>query len=506
MKQLTLLFTALFLFVVNVAAQNTTTWFPSGTKWVYTYASLSGGGEEYLDLVDQELVGGELCAKLHYHGYETGWATGPFDLGFRYFFARNDSVFLWGGSAFKLLYDFNRMEGDTFSIPAGIYDHGLVVHTGDTTWNGIPLRFQDLKLTQYPFSPGSDTLTLNTRVYERLGGTHLIYWDDESPLTEIQYELGCYRDDEYPQLDCQLGYDPTYIGFPKFSKLVWSETDGSWCNYRGYQYKLEGDSVIWGVGQGQKVYFRNTYIGTNDCPDGSVEIIHEPFRLIGLLDQSVQYKKVYFTRFTSDAAPFPVCVENDSLQLNTYTLLYDFDLKVGDTVHWKPKPNLVQAIDSIQMDNGTWRRTFVFDTNDPYYWIEGLGSNLGLFGSFANTQITDQFCRLQCFRYDNTLIYSTVEATFCDSVTVAAYEPKDFDRSLRLYPNPSPGATTLEIPVSEVPALLRIFDVQGRELGRLEVSESQHRLDLSTYQKHGVLMLQIRSASGQTAIRILCME
>ena len=284
---------------------------------------------------------------------------------------------------------------------------------------------------------------------------HLIYWDIEAPLTEKQYNLVCYSDDEYPQTDCPLVLDPTYTGFPQFGTAVWSETDGSWCSFRGYQYKVEHDTVIGGVGQGKKVYFRNTYLGMTPCPDGHVEIIHEPFRLLGLLDQSIQHKKVYFTRLTNDPIPFPICVEGDSLPLNAYTLLYDFDLNVGDTVYWKPQPNVVQAIDSIQLDNGTWRRTFVFDTIFPAYWIEGIGSNHGLLGSYANIQITDQNCHLQCFRYNNQVIYSTVDAVFCDSVSVATYEPNEFDKALRLFPNPSSGNVTLEIPADETPALLR---------------------------------------------------
>ncbi len=509
MKHLSFLFLLCCAFQQNLLfAQNTTTWFVSGAKWGYGYESLIGPGEEILENVGTAAIGGQVCAKIHVFGYHSGWPSGPFDEGYRYFFARNDSVFLWSGSAFKLLYDFNRVAGDTFSLSGSIYDYGLVMHTGDTVWNSIPLRFQDLKLANYPFSPGADTLYPTTRIYERLGGTHLVYWEIGSPISDKQYGLGCYHDDEYPQQDCPLDYDPIYVGFPNSGVTMWSETDGSWCGFRGYQYKVEGDSVIWGVGQGKKVYFRNTYVGSSPCPNGHVEIIHEPFRLIGLLAQSVLYKKIYFTRLTEDHLPFPICVEGDSLPLNEYTLLYDFDLNIGDTVHWKPQPNVVQAIDSIQLDNGTWRRTFVFDTNafSPYYWIEGIGSNLGLFGAFANTQITDVSCQLQCFRYNNQVVYSTVDAIFCDSVAVATYEPNDFNNTLRLFPNPSAGNATLEMPIDETPAMLRIFDPQGRELGRLEVTDAQSQIDLAPWHGNPVLFLQIRGRSGQLAGRVLWME
>ncbi len=509
MKPLSLLIASCLLFqCAPLFAQNTSTWFPPGAKWAFTYQSINGGGEEYLDLVGQEMVGGELCAKLHYHGYENVMWSAPFDLGFRYFFARNDSVFLWNGSnAFDLLYDFNRVAGDSFQLPvSSIYDRGLVVKTGDTTWNGIPVRFQDLKLSAFSFFPDGDTLYLNTRVYERLGGTHLIYWDIESPLTEIQYYLGCYRDDEYPQTDCPLGYDPTYTGFPQFGISTWSETDGSWCSFRGYQYKVEGDTAIFGIGQGKKVYFRNTYTGMTPCPDGHVEIIHEPFRLIGLLDQSVQYKKVYFTRLTNDPVPFPICVEGDSLPVNAYTLLYDFDLEVGDTVQWKPQPNVVQAIDSIQLDNGAWRRTFVFDTNNPHFWIEGIGSNFGLLGSFANSQITDISCQLQCFRYNSQVMYSTVDAVFCDSIAVATNEPNSLAYALKIFPNPAANEVTIALPATELPASVRLTDVLGRVLGQVELREESNRVDISRMPAHSMVFARVQGKSGQSAGSVLKIE
>jgi len=509
MKYLSFLLPACFLFyVTTLFAQNTTTWFPPGAKWSYysIHFAPAGDGQEFLELVGQEVVGGELCAKLHYHGFSVDWVFWPFDEGFRYFFARNDSVFLWNGNTFDLLYDFNRVVGDTFTPSSNIYDQCRVMNTGDTVWNGIPLRFQDLRLEQFPLWPGGDTFYFNTRVYERLGGTHLIYWDMEHPLIETQYYLACYSDEEYPMEDCPLGYDPTYVSFPQYSNSVWSETDGSWCDFRGYQYKVHGDTIIEGVGLGKKVYFRNTYIGMTPCPDAHVEIIHEPFQLIGLLHQDVPHKKVYFARLTIDPVAFPICMESNPLPFGEFTLLYDFDVNIGDTLFWKLPPNVVQAFDSLQLDDGSWRRSIVFDSIYPSYWIEGIGSNHGLFGSYANTLITDIGCDLQCFRFNNQLKYSRVDAIFCDSIAVDVYEPNDFDNVLRLFPNPSSGAVILEMPISETPAMLRIFDPQGRELGNLEVTDAQSQIDLAPWRGNALLFLQIRGSSGQMAGRVLRLE
>ena len=507
MKLLTTLSLSFFLFGgMCLTAQNTTTWFPPGARWSYSFGSLNGNGEEYFERVGQEMVGGEMCEKLHYYGFIQNWVFIPYDEGFRYFFARNDSVFLWNGNSFDLLYDFNRKPCDVFSVSSVYYDFGTVQQVGDTIWNGIPVRYQDLRLGGVqPWAP-DDTLFLSTRVYERLGGTHLIYWNIESPLTEIIYALGCYSDFEYPQVDCPLGFDPEYESFPQTGVPVWSEKDGSWCSYRGYQYKVTTDTIINGVGQGKKVYFRNTYKGTDPCPIESAEVLHEQFRLIGLLKQDIQHEQVYFARLSDDPATLSITVDGNELPLQQFTLLYDFKLRAGDTVFWKPEPNVVQAIGSIQLDNGSWRRTIVFDSITPHFWIEGIGSNFGLLGSFANTQITDQYGSLQCYRYNNQVLYSTVDAVFCDSVTVATQEPNALDRALRLFPNPSSGMLNLEIPEDQAPAMLRLFDLQGRELERFETTTANRQMDLSTYRGNGVLLLQIRGAGGQTAGRVLRLE
>ena len=198
MKNLLLFLTCLCLSAPLFS--QTPQWLLPGARWTYSYESLSGPGEETLEYVGIDTVGGELCAKLHWYGYHYGFGQGPFNYGHRYLFARNDSVFYWDQGAFRVLYDFTRQTGDTIWINNGLSEYALIQATGDTIWNGIPVRFQDLLLVHTMIS--SDTLFTPTRVYERLGGHHLLYWDIESPLTEIQYTLVCYRDSVYPQPDC----------------------------------------------------------------------------------------------------------------------------------------------------------------------------------------------------------------------------------------------------------------------------------------------------------------
>ena len=503
MKNISLL--CCLLFATSLLAQNTTTWFPPGAKWKYEYQSLSGPGREVLELVGNEVFAGHLCAKVHQYGYHEGWPTGPTDHGYHYFYAQNDSVFRWQNDHFQLLYDFTRQTGDTIVLADGLYEQGVIDSTGMTTFFNIPVRFQDISLISSHLPD-----TLHTRVYARLGGQHLIYWDIESPLTEIQYYLSCYRDEEYPEYTCNLLDDFTYHPFPE-NNATWSEEDASFCGFYGYQYKMEGDTVIPGLGQGKKLYARNTYQGNIGCPTPVNLNLQEPYQLQGILNQSVSEKKVFFTRLTENPI-LPICVTtfgNDYFPLGQPVTLYDFDLEVGDVISNDSTifPYTVLAIDSVQLKDGTWRRAFYFDEQGYYFWIEGIGSSLGLFNSHI-MPATDISCTLNCFSENNQLQYpkSLADNAFCDSILVATSNPNDLSNQIKLYPNPASQAFTLEVPADAVPALARLFDAQGRELSRQEITETIYHWTIPALDISKVLFLQLQTADKRTGGRVLRVE
>ena len=493
------------LLTTALSSQNTTTWFPPGAKWQYHYESISGPGLEIFEQVGMEVVGGQLCAKLHWYGYHQGWPSGPNEFGYQYLYAENDAVYQWTGDSFQLLYDFKRQAGDAFILTNSVYDAGRIDSTGVALQWGIPVRFQDISL----YSASLDD-TLIRRVYERLGGQqHLLYWDNGSQLSEIDYTLTCYRDNEYPEPDCNFMYDLDYQAFPS-GNATWSEEYGSFCSFRGYQYKMEGDTMISGVGTGKKLYFRDTYYGTMACPHPININLQEPYRLAGLLSQNVLDKKVFFTRLT-DAFTLPICVslsENEYFPLHQTVLLYDFDLAVGDVIAWRGQPNTVLYIDSLQLKDGTWRRTFHFDAQGYYFWIEGIGSNLGLFNSYDNFLATDISCSLNCFREDNQLKYPATasDAALCDSLVVATSDPKGLHAQMKLYPNPTTGAVTLELPADALPALARLFDTQGRELDRREITEIRTPWTLPESGASKLLFLYLQTPDARTGGRALRVE
>jgi hypothetical protein len=112
---------------------------------------------------------------------------------------------------------------------------------------------------------------------------------------------------------------------------------------------------------------------------------------------------------------------------------------------------------------------------------------------------------LHCFRENNTLKHNTVSAAFCDSVIVGTGEPP-LGELVRLYPNPTSGEVLLELPDEAVLAMLRLLDAQGKLLTTKEIAASQTHLDVSAWSVSAVLFLQIRSADGRQAGRLLRVE
>ena len=499
-----LLFFACFCFSTSIFSQ-TTSWFLPGASWSYDYYSLVGFGTEILENAGTQMVGGELCTKIHRHGIRIGTPlAGPFDYGYEYLFARNDSVFLWDQNSFRLLHDFTLQTGDTMWLTSSPNQFAVVQATGDTSWQGIPVRYQDWMLVS-DFG-GGNTFFTPTRVYERLGGHHLIYWDIQSPLTEIYYELQCYSDVEYPSLDCIP--DSAYTYFPLRWNVRWSERDGSFCGFDGYQYVLGGDTFVLGYSWSKNLYYRRTYQGSDPCPTATAEMLNEPLVLIGAISQDLIRKKVYYTAFTA-ADVYPANLDpNYHFQPGVTTLLYDFDLEPAQILDWKPEPRMYAYSDSIQLNNGSWRRRLFFhDSNGgpldtTYYLLEGIGGSHGLFTGFVNPKLLDVYSGLRCFKEQNTLLLNEVPVEYCDSIPIiiAAPERPSLEAQIQLYPNPASGQVTLEIPAEALPAMLILYDPLGRVLKTLEVSSPRTSVPLDISGQDW-LLVQIRSWDGRAAGR-----
>ena len=152
----------------------------------------------------------------------------------------------------------------------------------------------------------------------------------------------------------------------------------------------------------------------------------------------LRYKKVYEQSYDSianfDNAYYRAAIREDTTAEKVYYyyekyavggkeyLLYDFSVKVGDTVSYYAWWNIgglarqvVESIDSILIDN-QYRKKINFihdkDWNGKYEesWIEGIGSTYGIFfAGFLGILDAMDRTHLLCVHIDGKLIYQNQE-------------------------------------------------------------------------------------------------
>jgi len=270
----------------------------------------------------------------------------------------------------------------------------------------------------------------------------------------------------------------------------------------GIQYRLEGDSIIPNVGKGNKLYYRQKYRYTAACPEPQYNLIPGPWLLVGLLDQNQEQKKVYFTLLTqhSTLAAF-------DLPFQTTVLLYDFDLKAGQMVDWKPEPKRFLYSDTVRTKTGVLQKRYYFEhsttfqSDTSYYWIEGIGGSFGLFSSFVRLDIADWVHQFNCFRSDGGFSYSIINPIFCDSISIVDIPKIPLDNLVQLYPNPTVENVTIKLPDSALPAIITWYNGLGQTLQTIQQSENERVHTLSVLTGSRLFWVQIKDEGGRSAVK-----
>ncbi|MBA3648497.1 MAG: hypothetical protein H0W62_08105 [Chitinophagales bacterium] len=236
------------------------------------------------------------------------------------------------------------------------------------------------------------------------------------------------------------------------------------CECHGGKFFLDGDTLIQHVLY-QQLKFQDLYYYsyTSDNPplNYGYNYAHPITVLIGALRED-SMKKVWLRLFTYPLDNCPI-----NLPLNHDTLLYDFNIKIGDTLQWLNESPVVTNIDSVQILNGEWRNRISF-TNTFINWIEGIGSLEGLLSPYEI--YFECSSGLTCFRKNDELLYETLASspfslTSCDSIllTVEYPSPRNFIFTI----SPNPASTFLSIDFSSPDfssAQLKIMNTIGQTL------------------------------------------
>ena len=182
-------------------------------------------------------------------------------------------------------------------------------------------------------------------------------------------------------------------------------------------------------------------------------------------------------------------------------LLYDFSLQVGDTVPCVlslPCPTMVVwAQDTIRLsDDVPRRRQQILVTLGPIeeagelldtvYWIEGIGSSLGLlvypqelYYHFLTIDPQPQW-ELLCFQSGGELLYTGPSFTGTCELLILNTDEQPLPIELELGPNPTAGLLQLRVkaPVSD-PLSYYVTDLTGRPRCRPLPLRAAQTIDLS---------------------------
>lgn len=235
---------------------------------------------------------------------------------------------------------------------------------------------------------------------------------------------------------------------------------------------LKGDTIINGL-KYSKVY--QTYYS---------EDYNAPNQLLKCFIREDTAKKV-FVKYPENSTEFIDTTE---------FVLYDFGLNVGDTFTTKmlnmngniePLNFIMVSIDSISTNNG-FRRAYHFSfvtCFDPaFYFIEGIGWNVGL---FYNEMLKD--CglwgtaidyELLCFQTNFNYILG---GTNCHQVT-GIEEVENMEEFISAMPLPAKDQVTFryKLPKNTKNAFLNIYDIMGRVISNNSIDTEKEELVIST--------------------------
>jgi hypothetical protein len=261
----------------------------------------------------------------------------------------------------------------------------------------------------------------------------------------------------------------TYHPFPD-SNAAWRETS-FWQNttvtYNEYDYYMRGDTMV----NGKKYFKLNLSGGYQFTPWGPPDTTWQCYNsLTCLIREDTLARKIYgcFPNYTKD------------------TLLYDFNLHVGDTlpasyIKRQFDTETVKSVDSILVGN-TYRRQFIIMINEDTYHnyvfdslIEGIGSSEGLlelmYPPFESGSSMDCFTNATTqFSYGSN---SPCNIFYKCPINGIANINKPAE-SITVYPNPGNGVFTIEVnPDSYRDEKLKVNSVEVYNVLGEEVYNSQ---------------------------------
>lgn len=253
-----------------------------------------------------------------------------------------------------------------------------------------------------------------------------------------------------------------YHPFPDSSVMwtgtYWYVSQGSgYCTvHNDYNLYISGDTTIGNYSYHKLYSNRHNY--ANCPPPGDYHYgIYS-----GVLRQDIANKKIY------------------SIQNDADTLVYDFNLNLGDTLPvtslndaiWN---NYITSIDSVLVGNQYRKRfwiscnTFNGNYNNYVALIEGVGSTFGVFAPIKPNEIMLDFSdgyELWCMSLNNQDVWPDTQNTNCD--LILTIENNITDNKIFISKNPFSSETTLNSVYILKNAILTLSNSLGQEVKRIK--------------------------------------
>lgn len=179
-------------------------------------------------------------------------------------------------------------------------------------------------------------------------------------------------------------------------------------------------------------------------------------------------------------------------------LIYDFNIQIDDTVmitnYYCDIHVYCSNIDTLEY-NGILRKRYKIDhewgANLNEYWIEGIGSNEGLFYTHHEVCISDVKHVLLCYYENDTLMYQSPYHDDC-YLTNVGLDENTMDLNIKIIPNPVTGTSRILIPeIIKHEVLLSIYDYQGKLLSIRKYKPNEEILINNTQFNPGIYIYRI---------------
>lgn len=295
-----------------------------------------------------------------------------------------------------------------------------------------------------------------------------------------------------------------FIHFPDsaYWRVDWAYNDPFVCNVTYYySYYWGGDTIIDSNNYKKLMSSGWTFTGDIICENPPNPIIG----YVGAIREDTVANKVFFRPTWG----FPVD-----------TLLYDYNLNVGDTIKgYLPSFNniTVDSIDSVLIGN-TYHRRWILDNQEEGAIIEGIGSTYGLIEHIGVQFLGGYLSGLICIK-DSSGVLATCNSlapsqtsmfwTFTSNmpcqliIGTKINEYTIAQEILHLFPNPTTGLFTLQGNY-ELPTVIELYDITGRKVKELRVTGPDSyrdglQVDVSSLAK-GLYVWSIGAARGKLVI------